>query len=528
MNKVIFWFIASLLTVFNLQAQTVATSEPSARSPFDLANEAIVRQLDSVVSLRFFKKDHTGQPRLPNKYGYAPDYIPPLSDSVIAFRMRQIQSPIPLRNNPYVRGFIEMYAIRKKALTERVLALSKYYYPVFEAALERHNMPHQLKHLAVVESALNPSAVSRVGASGLWQFMYKTGMQYGLKVNYYSDERRDPYLASDAACRFMKDLYHTYNDWLLVLAAYNCGPGNVNKAIRRSGGKTTFWEIMPYLPAETRGYVPAFIAVTYLMTYPAEHNLQPYSQVALPLETDTVAVQGPLPISYFAQMIGMDADMLALMNPQLKQKFVPAGYPEYTLHIPARLAPEFEKKRPAYLAYLYELTQSKVLAEQAREANNRLATPDSANIPYATWKYHKVLKGDNLGRLASQYRTTVPELRRINNLKSSQLQAGQRLKVQRLGGASEPAVEDTAAAAKIELAQVPKQTKRDSIAQTTGPNEAERSARDTRSYRVRQGDTLWSISKKFEGVSVSDLMKYNNLSASSKLTPGMVLKIQRG
>jgi len=157
-----------LLAVQNLQAQTVSSSNPGNRSPFDLANEAIVRQLDSVVSLRFFKKDHTGLPRVPNKYGYAPDYIPPLSDSVISFRMRQIQSPIPMRNNSYVRGFIEMYAIRKKALTERVLALSKYYYPVFEAALERHNMPHQLKHLAVVESALNPSAVSRVGASGLW------------------------------------------------------------------------------------------------------------------------------------------------------------------------------------------------------------------------------------------------------------------------------------------------------------------------------------------------------------------------
>ncbi|MBU6274851.1 MAG: hypothetical protein RLZZ121_869 [Bacteroidota bacterium] len=527
MNKAFLWILMGLLAVQNLQAQTVSSSDPGNRSPFDLANEAIVRQLDSVVSLRFFKKDHTGQPRLPNKYGYAPDYIPPLSDSVISFRMRQIQSPIPMRNNSYVRGFIEMYAIRKKALTERVLALSKYYYPVFEAALERHNMPHQLKHLAVVESALNPSAVSRVGASGLWQFMYRTGMQYGLKVNYYSDERRDPYLASDAACRFMKDLYYTYNDWLLVLAAYNCGPGNVNKAIRRSGGKTTFWEIMPYLPAETRGYVPAFIAVTYLMTYPAEHNLQPFAQVALPLETDTVAVQGPLPLSYFAQMIGMDADMLALMNPQLKQKFVPAGYPEYTLHIPARLAPEFEKKRPVYLAYLYELTQSKALAEQAREATNRLATPDSANIPYATWKYHRVQKGDNLGRLASQYRTSVSELRRINNLRSNQLQAGQRLKVQRLGG-SLPAVEDSARAS-VELAVAPSETKRDTtLVQAAAPAPVDRGNKEGRSYRVRQGDTLWSISKKFDGVTVADLMKHNNLSSSSKLTPGMVLKIQRG
>ena len=203
-------WLASGQSPSNSAALTVANQSSASISPFDIANEAIVRNLDSLVSLRFFRKDNTATPRLPNKYGFAPDYIPPFSDSVISWRMRQIQSPIPLRHNAYVRGFIEMYAIRKKSLTERVLALSKYYYPEFEAALERHGMPHQLKHLAVVESALNPNAVSRVGASGLWQFMYRTGMQYGLKVNYYSDERRDPGLATDAACRFMKDLYHTY------------------------------------------------------------------------------------------------------------------------------------------------------------------------------------------------------------------------------------------------------------------------------------------------------------------------------
>jgi len=495
---------------------------PPATNPFDLANEAIVANLDSLVSLRFFRKDHTATPRLPNKYGFAPEYIPPLSDSVISFRMRQIQSPIALRHNAHVRGFIEMYAIRKKALTERVLAMSKYYYPIFEAALERHNMPHQLKHLAVVESALNPSAVSRVGASGPWQFMYATGKQYGLNVTYYSDERRDPYLASDAACRFMKDLYQTYNDWLLVLAAYNCGPGNVNRAIRRSGGKTTFWEIMPYLPAETRGYVPAFIAVTYLMTYPAEHNLQPYAQVALPIETDTVAVQGPLPLTYFAQMLNMDTDILALMNPQLKQKFVPAGYPEYTLRIPARLAPEFEKKRSAYLAYLFELTNSKVIAERAREATNRLSEPDSANIPYETWRYHKVRRGENLSSIARKYGLPPSELTQINRLTSNRLKTGQRLKIRK------NPVKPLQAAVPDSTNQSPALVSQATTLEVADTATAKAAlTKNSKTYRVRQGDNLWSIAKKFDGMTVEQLMKLNNLSASSRLTPGMVLRLQK-
>jgi len=507
------------------QSTTINLVEAPVRTGFDLANEAIVRNLDSLVSLRFFKKEVTAQPRQSNKYGYAPDYIPPLSDSTISLRMRMIQSPIPLRNNSYVRGFIEMYGIRKKVLTERVLAMSRYYYPIFEAALDRYNMPLQLKHLAVVESALNPSAVSRVGASGPWQFMYRTGMQYGLKVNYYSDERRDPYLSADAACRFMRDLYHTYNDWLLVLAAYNCGPGNVNRAIRRSGGKTTFWEIMPYLPAETRGYVPAFIAVTYLMTYPAEHNLQPFAEVALPVETDTVAVQGPLPLTYFSQLLGMDSDVLALLNPQLKQKFVPAGYPEYLLRIPARLLPEFERKRPTYLAHLYNLTQSKVLAEQAREALNRLvvSNDDSAQATSGTkvsnlnWKIHKVRRGETLSSIAKRYDLEIQDINKVNILRTNRLRVGQEIKIY---------PKDETLASINRGNAIPNKNLKSSEIENDSTGKS--SKQNTFTYRVRQGDSLWSISRKFDGLTVDDLMKLNNLTSRSRLTPGMVLRIQRG
>jgi len=527
---------------FNVFAQASGTPASGTVGGFDLANEAIIRNLDSLVSLRFFKKEGLTSP-VPNKYGYPLGFAPPLVDSVISRRMMQIQSPIPLRHNAHVRGFIDLYGIRRKTNTERVMSLSKYYYPIFEAALERHRLPHQLKHLAVVESALNPTAVSRVGATGLWQFMYGTGAQYGLKVNYYLDERMDPVLSSDAACRFLRDLHHTYNDWLLALAAYNCGPGNVNRAIRRSGGKTTFWEIMPYLPAETRGYVPAFIAVTYLMSYPAEHNLQQFPLIALPAETDTVGVQGPLPISYFAQLLGLEADVLSLLNPQLKQKFVPSGYPEYALRIPAKLVPEFERKRASYLNHVFDLSQSRVLAEQAVAANAALADPGSSKVPRKEWVYHKVRRGEKLYSIAVKYGTTIKELKQINGLRSNNVRVGTLIKIRK-----NPAPTPTNAASKDSAVVIstkenpPKagvvldtttnqdlavsKAKTSAVGKGSEVNSSVASKSSVTFYKVRRGDSLYGISKKFENLTVEDLMRLNNLTIRSQLRPGMTLRVK--
>ncbi len=539
-----FWFaflVISCSCSFNVLAQTNGAPTASTFSSFDLANEAIIRNLDSLVSIRFFKKEGLTSPA-PNKYGYPVGFAPPLVDSVISRRMMQIQSPIPLKYNAHVRGFIDLYGIRRKTYTERVMSLSKYYNPIFEAALERHRLPHQLKHLAVVESALNPTAVSRVGASGLWQFMYGTGAQYGLKVNYYLDERMDPVLSSDAACRFLRDLHHTYNDWLLALAAYNCGPGNVNRAIRRSGGKTTFWEIMPYLPSETRGYVPAFIAVTYLMSYPSEHNLQQFPLIALPAETDTVGVQGPLPLTYFAQMLGLEADVLALLNPQLKQKFVPSGYPEYALRIPAKLVPEFERKRVAYLNHVFELSQSRVIAEQALAANAALGDPSSSKLPRKEWVYHKVRRGEKLYSIAVKYGTTVQELKRINGLRKNNVRVGTRIKIRKNPTSTpSPVASKDSAVANSTNANASKSgvvldtASKQGLAVPAGKTTETGKGVDTKSssrkgtvtyYKVRRGDSLYGISKKFQNLTVEDLMRLNNLTLKSRLSPGMTLRIK--
>lgn len=521
---------------------------------FDLENEAIVSHLDSLVSLRFFKTDNQGFSRVTNKFGFRPDSIPRLSDSLIFVRMRQIQSPIPFKYNSIVKDFIHMYAVRKKPLMDRVMSLSLYYYPLFEAFLDKYNLPLQLKHLAIVESALNPSAVSRVGASGLWQFMYRTGLQYGLKVNYYLDERRDPVAATDAACRYLADLHHIYNDWLLALAAYNCGPGNINKAIRRSGGKTTFWEIMPFLPRETRGYVPAFIAVSYLMTYSAEHNIYPFAPISIPYDTDTITVQGPLPLQYFSKLIGLDSETLIFLNPQLKHQFVPPVYPETRIRIPAKLVPEFERKRSQYFSHLLSLSKSRedinranvalmALAKNSSDTSNQ--EPFGRNFVGQKYFLHKVKRGETLIKISLKYNVSVEMIKEWNGMHSTKLMVGQSLKVNKLGIKNSNFAENLStlddksleSSSQIDKPKSKSQslTNSDSGRDSTAPQTqllvSDKKIPNSLSgefkiYRVKKGESLWTISKKFNGVTIVDILRCNQLTIDSKLQPGMILKIQ--
>ena len=253
----------------NIYSQAAATTTASEEiKPFD---DPIIELMDSLVMLnnivRFNSISNSTEGITSNKD------LPHYSDEIYEQRMAKIYSPIPLVYNEEVKRYIELYAYKRRALTSRVMGLSDLYFPLFEEVLDKEGLPLEFKYLAIVESALNPIAVSKMGATGLWQFMYNTGKMYNLKINSYYDERRDPIKSTHAACRYFKDMYKIYGDWLLVIAAYNCGPGNVNKAIRRSGGKRNFWEIAKYLPSETRGYVPAFIAITYVMHYANEHQI---------------------------------------------------------------------------------------------------------------------------------------------------------------------------------------------------------------------------------------------------------------
>lgn len=520
LKKGLLLFLLSF-SVFSASAQQLEQDFPY---DFDVENEQIITALDCLVHLTFFQSP-VPHAATPNKFGFAPHEIPKYPDSLIDARLRHIESPMPFEFNSYVKGFVDLYAVRRKAQTERIMGLSTYYFPLFEAVLEKHQLPHQLKYLAVVESALNPNAVSRAGATGLWQFMYPTGKMYGLKVNYYIDERRDPELATEAAAQYFKDLYGIYKDWFLVLAAYNCGPGNVNRAIRKSGGKTNYWDLMPYLPKETRGYVPAFVAVAYVMEYAEAHNLRAAPLADLPAYTDTVLVKGPVNLQYFSQLLDVPEAQLALINPQLKQQFIPQAIDAYTLRLPVEKIAEFERKRALMFAYLnppallsdsLALTDS-CLIEEIDSIRSVLAA--AVEGPKVITIQHRVRSGETLSGISVKYGVSVSAIKQQNKLSSNMLRVGQRLNIEkqtdgRSGG--------------DQLAQTPAKS---SPARAQAPNNAstQTARRDNAAYyTVKPGDSLWSISQGIPGVTVADLQKANNLKKSSKIKPGQKLKIQTG
>ena len=321
----------SLVILLAVSFTASAQIHPVGQDAIDMADQ-FVSNYDSLLnSYLITKYSSTSRRHRANiNTDYAFDQIP---DSVIARRLASLHTVIPMTFNQEVRAHIRLYLNRMRNRLDVMLSLSEYYSPLFEEALSRYDVPEELKYLTIVESAMNPQATSRVGAAGLWQFMYTTGKNYGLEVNSIIDERRDAYKSSDAAAHYLHDLYRVFGDWHLAIAAYNCGPGNVNKAIARSGGKQNFWQIYPYLPRETRGYVPAFIAATYIMNYYPEHGLHP-KRVVIPLRTDTVMVERNMTFSHVSKYIGIDMEELRALNPQYRVDYIPGQNGSYPLCLP--------------------------------------------------------------------------------------------------------------------------------------------------------------------------------------------------
>lgn len=350
---------------------------------------------------------------------------PYFSDSTIMKRLADIPTVIPMTYNSTVRRFIDVYAVRKRKQMEAILGLSQYYFPFFEDALEKYQLPLELKYLPVVESALNPNAISRVGATGLWQFMFGTGKIYGLEINTLVDERRDPIKASYAAARYLKDLYSIFGDWQLTIAAYNCGPGNVNKAIRRSGGKRDYWDIYYYLPQETRGYVPLFIAANYVMNDYKAHKLCPL-QMNLATHIDTMMLSEKVHFDQISGVIGISKAELKSLNPQYRQEIIP-GSPEhpYALCIPAEYT----------LTYIdYEDSIPNYHADELLNTNLITAAPPQPPVvkqkpSYDDYRVYKVRRGDTLLKIANRNRVSVIRLKRWNNIRSSRVHPGQRLRI---------------------------------------------------------------------------------------------------
>lgn len=341
-------------------------------------------------------------------------------DEVYIQRLRDIGSAIPLGYNSTVRSFIVSYTTRNRQVVSNALGRAQYYFPLFEAELDAQQMPQELKVLAVIESALIPKARSKKGAAGLWQFMYSTSRGYGLEVSSFIDQRFDPMLSTRAACKFLKHLYNTYDDWMLALAAYNCGPGNVNKALRRSDGGKTFWEIYPYLPRETRSYVPAFIAMTYAMHYHKLHGIEP-AEPPVPIATDSLKISRIMHLEQISSTIGTPIEVLRALNPQYKQDIIPAVRGRsYSLVLPLT---EVGK---------YLDNEATIVGKDTIYMKEYLSPEKVGNIPQFVIdsKTHVVKKGENLSLIARKYGVTVKQICKWNNIKdASKIRIGQRLEI---------------------------------------------------------------------------------------------------
>lgn len=352
---------------------------------------------------------------------------PYFTDSVYIDRLSRIPAIMEMPYNEIVRKFIDLYAGRLRNQVAFMLSACNFYMPIFEEALDAYGLPLELKYLPIIESALNPSAVSRAGASGLWQFMIGTGKIYGLESNSLVDERRDPIKATWAAARYLKEMHAIYGDWNLVIAAYNCGPGTINKAIRRAGGETDYWKIYNLLPRETRGYVPAFIAANYVMTYYCDHNICPM-ETNIPANTDTVQINKNLHFMQIAELCNIPLDEIKSLNPQYKKQIIPGDHKPYTLRLPIHAISSFiDRQDTIYAHRSEELFHNRKVIEMKDDTPSARRTGKSRGSGNVT--YYKIRKGDTLSSIASKYNVRVKDLQRWNGLSKTQISAGKQLKI---------------------------------------------------------------------------------------------------
>ena len=353
---------------------------------------------------------------------------PQFNDSVYIDRLQRIPAIIEMPYNPIVRKFIDMYTERLRNQVSYMLSMSNFYIPIFETALDTYNLPLELKYLPIIESALNPSAVSRAGASGLWQFMIGTSKLYGLETNSLIDERKDPVKSTWAAARYLSDLYEIYKDWNLAIAAYNCGPGNVNKAIRRAGGETDYWKIYPFLPRETQGYVPAFIAANYVMHYYCDHNICAL-ETNVPANTDTIQVTQNLHFKQIEELCDMNPNELKSLNPQYNTQVIPGDIKPYTLRLPLDQINSFiEQQDTIYNHRSDELfrRRAQVAATPKVQAAPKRQSPATAQ---GKLTYHKIRKGETLSTIAEKHKVSVNQIRQWNNIRGNKIIAGKNLKI---------------------------------------------------------------------------------------------------
>lgn len=419
-------------------------------------------------------------------------------DSVFIERLAQMNSFITLPFNETVKNYMILYSEKMPTKMGNILGLSTYYMPIIEEALNRYSLPDELKVMAIIESAFNPTAVSRAGATGLWQFMLRTGKSYGLTINSFIDERMDAEKAADAAARYLRDTYNIFGDWCLAISSYNCGTGNVNKAIRRAGGKRDFWSIYPYLPSETRGYMPAFVGALYALTYYKEYGLTP-TPCELPAATDTFEIHRNLHFKQIEEVVGVPMETLKQLNPQYIRDIIPGNSGSCILKLPYSFSNAFIDSQDS----LYTHKSDELLSEKVIKGSAAPAASGSATV-------YRVRSGDYLGKIASRYHVTVAQLKQWNGLRSDRLSVGQTLYIY---GASPKASSSSSQASK----STPKSS-------SPAPAASAKPGEYT-TYTVQKGDTLYSIAQKYPGVSAQNIMDYNGI--TSHLQIGMVIKIPK-
>jgi membrane-bound lytic murein transglycosylase D len=416
------------------------------------------------------------------------EYIPGDIDfDLVKDRLSCIENEIPLIYNTKVHAFVNYFTVKDRAYTKMILKRKNVYFPLFEKYLAKYGLPDELKYLSIIESGLNPIAVSRAQAVGLWQFMSPTGRSFGLHNDWYIDERMDPEKSTEAACKYLKQLYGMFGDWELAIAAYNTGPGNIRKAIRRSGYKKTFWEIYPHLYRETRSYLPQYTAMVYTMNYAQEHNFYE-GNLEYRIETDTIHVQNYLHLETLASQLNLCSEDLTKLNPSLKRGIVPKEAKRYVVNIPKDVKPFFIENRLSIIDTAGKVGQNEV---QYLARNTQGSTYGREKI------YYKVRSGDVLSLIAEKYNVGLYDLKSWNNLSGNTIHIGQNLAIWQKPGY---------------------------IAQQKSQPIMKKMPYGSKTYIVQPGDTLWDISRKFEGLSIEKIKSLNELE-SNNIKPGQKLII---
>ena len=512
MKKLLSVFTISALVIFKVGASQDADTI-IIRSNID--SEKITTDLDSLVNtwyVRLALKNNTGSDQADTAAVQVPD-------SIYEKRLGKINSIIKLPFNSIIRNHIEVYTLKQREKFCAVLGLMDYYFPMIEDIFDSYGLPAELKYMAVIESALNANAVSRAGATGLWQFMYSTGRFYGLTINSVVDERRDPVKSTHAAAQYLKDLYSIYNDWTLVIAAFNCGPGNVNKAVRRSGNNKDYWQIYYHLPRETRGYIPQYVAAVYAIDYYPEHNLQPLT-LNIPVATDTIMISKDIHLRQISEVMDIPLGELRALNPQYRTGLVPGSSKPFALTLPLSHLGDFIDLNDSIRNYKPDIYLSKT----TRIADPTRSTYMPADIKGKTKLVYTVKEGDNLGYISEWYHVGLSQLKYWNNLYRNTIKVGQRLAVFVDPNKRDNYSKINSMSFAEKQASIGKSVSSGTVIRNTATQDSDG---EFIIYTVRYGDTIWDIVKKFDDVSTTDILTLNNIADPQKIQVGQKLKIKK-